>query len=248
MGKRTGTLAMGALVVLAWAGAALAVELPAPTGPEHVFHPMEVTVGGATYFIPDPAYNVWPGPGGVVIDWTAGGTVVYSAPYEAAAELLRQDGVYLVDVRTKAEWVWVGHPGPNKKGEGAWLEGKVFNISSAVCTYDSTSGTYQIVPNKFFTKDLIRTFDELGIVDPTLITMCRSGHRSVAAGGELQEPSSVRAAKKIEALGAYRVLNMLTGFEGGADEFGYRTLPEGWKNLGLPYNNSGAGAYYHPGQ
>jgi rhodanese-related sulfurtransferase len=44
---------------------------------------------------------------------------------------------YILDVRTEAEWQWVGHPGPNKLGaadpnkleEGAGLRNKVVNIS-----------------------------------------------------------------------------------------------------------------------
>jgi hypothetical protein len=35
--------------------------------------------------------------------------------------------------------------------------------------------------------------------------------------------------------GYINVYNTLKGFEGGTDEYGYRTKQEGWKNTGLPY-------------
>jgi hypothetical protein len=37
--------------------------------------------------------------------------------------------VFILDVRTPQEWNWVGHPGQNKIGEGAVLEGHVLNIA-----------------------------------------------------------------------------------------------------------------------
>ena len=36
------------------------------------------------------------------------------------------------------------------------------------------------------------------------------------------------------------ITNMVTGFEGGSDGSGYRTV-NGWVNDGLPYTYSGAG-------
>ena len=62
-----------------------------------------------------------------------------------------------------------------------------------------------------------------------LITQCRSGDRSVAA------------ATLLESNG-YQVKNMVTGFEGGKDMYGYRTV-NGWANDGLPYSYDAAGAY-----
>ena len=234
------------------------VYLKASTDPEHVFHP--IFVNG--YYIPDPTYNVWPGPEPVTICWTtANNETVYSGNYQAASVILQTDpNAYLLDVRTPEEWFWVGHPGKNKIGEGDYLEGKVINVAYKVFVYDIKEGKYTCILNKFFTTDVLKAIENLGTSNPLIITMCRSGHRSVSAGEGLEEPfplrllrlirygrtpESVRAARKLEANGI-NVKNMLTGFEGGKDERGYRTLEQGWKNLGLPYNYNPEGAYWRP--
>lgn len=130
--------------------------------------------------------------------------------------------VYIVDVRTIAEWTWVGHPGVNKINEGAKLKGKVVNISVMIDINN------ELVDNPFFIKSVKKMFHDKENV--TLITMCRSGGRSVTA------------ANALEAAGFTNVMNMVTGFEGGKDANGYRTK-NSWKVDGLPYNNSAAGGY-----
>ena len=225
--------------------------LKAPTDPEHVFHAIKTPCGNETCYIPNPAYNVWPGPESVTICWTYGNETIYTEDYKAASEMLKDSDVYLLDVRTPEEWCWVGHPGP-AKGEcgGEYLEGKVINVAYKIFVYDRAEKKYKTVVNKFFIKDATKAIEDLGVFNPVIITMCRSGHRSVSAGGEFEEPSkapwSVKAARILEELGI-KVYNMLTGFEGGKDECGYRTLKEGWKNLGLPYNYKVEGAYWRPG-
>ena len=237
------------------------VYLKAPTDPEHVFHVAKtVTYGNVTYYIPAPAYNVWPGPESVTICWTDKNneTTLSTEEYDAASVILQTNpSAYILDVRTPEEWFWVGHPGKNKLGEGEYLEGRVINVAYKIFVYDRKEGKYTCVLNKFFTKDVLKTIRDLGDPNPLIITMCRSGHRSVSAGEELEEPFpwnlltriipwSVKAARILEENGI-EVKNMLTGFEGGKDERGYRTLEEGWKNLGLPYNYKAEGAYWRPG-
>lgn len=135
-----------------------------------------------------------------------------------------EENTYILDVRTVAEWDWVGHPGENKLGEGAELAGKVINISYKI----EFKGDFIINPS--FLVDVQNMFPDAEEV--TLITMCRSGSRSVAA------------ALALEAAGYTNMKNMVKGFEGSKDVFGYRTL-NGWKVDGLPYNYSGEG--YHDG-
>ena len=137
------------------------------------------------------------------------------------ALVFRDRGALFVDVRTPAEWLWVGHPGANKLGEGADLAGKVINVSYKI---DYKGG---LIINPSFLEDVSEMFE--GSNNPTLITMCRSGKRSVAA------------ATLLEANG-YSALNMATGFQGGKDAAGYRTI-SGWAVNGLPYNNSSTGGY-----
>lgn len=132
---------------------------------------------------------------------------------------------YILDVRSNSEWSWVGHPGANKLGDGTELEGKVINIAYMI----EYKGDFIINPS--FLVDVQNEFQNPEEV--ILITMCRSGGRSVAA------------ANVLEAAGYSNLLNMVTGFEGGKDDSGYRAV-NGWKVDGLPYNYSGEG--YHDGQ
>lgn len=140
-------------------------------------------------------------------------------PSEAYTLATTDPNVYILDVRTLAEWQWVGHPGKNKLGEGAALAGKVVNVSYQI----ENKGT--MIVNPSFLNEINELFG--GNPDATLIAMCRSGQRSAAA------------AAVLEGAG-YRALNMVTGFEGGTDARGYRKV-NGWTNNGLPYTYSGAG-------
>jgi len=131
-----------------------------------------------------------------------------------------EPNTYILDVRTGAEWRWVGHPGENKLGEGAALAGKVVNIA-----YKIDFGG-NLVVNPWFIKEVKKFFN--GNPDVKLILMCRSGGRSAEAAALLEEH------------GFYNVFNMLHGFEGDKDERGYRTV-NGWVIDGLPYSYSGRG-------
>lgn len=140
-------------------------------------------------------------------------------PVDAYAAATSDADTYILDVRTIAEWQWVGHPGKNKLGDGAELDGKVVNISYKIEKKGET------ILNPSFMNEINELF--AGNPNLTLITMCRSGKRSVAA------------ATLLEAAG-YNVQNMVTGFQGGKDSNGYRTV-NGWALDGLPYSYSGAG-------
>ena len=132
------------------------------------------------------------------------------------------DNAYILDVRTEAEWIYVGHPGPNRCDEGALLTGKVVNIS-----YKIWKKKIEIV-NPSFVSDVKDLFEDKD--DIILIVMCRSGSRSVAA------------CLLLEAAGYANVYNMTTGFQGGRDDYGYRT-ENGWVFDELPYTDGGAGRY-----
>ena len=137
-----------------------------------------------------------------------------------AADMVEADGAFILDVRTEAEWMYVGHPGPNKLDEGLFLDGKVINISYKIWR----KGTFIVNPS--FISEVNEFFEDIEGVD--IITMCRSGKRSVDA------------AEALEDAGFTNVYNMETGFEGGKDEAGYRAKG-GWKIDDLPYNYSGLG-------
>jgi rhodanese-related sulfurtransferase len=128
---------------------------------------------------------------------------------------------YIIDVRTEAEWQWVGHPGPNTLGEGSGLQGKVVNISYEI----EKDGV--LVVNKKFIKDVNKVFGDNP--SATLITICRSGARSAKAAADLEKAGYEG-----------RVYNTLTGFEGAANQRGYRIIG-GWVYDGLPYSYVGLG-------
>jgi rhodanese-related sulfurtransferase len=142
-------------------------------------------------------------------------------PGSAYDMAVHNPNAYILDVRTEAEWQWVGHPGPNLLGEGTKLLNKVVNIS-----YEIEKDGVLIV-NEDFIKDVINAFGNKH--NAVLITICRSGARSA------------KAAALLEAAGYRgRVYNTLTGFEGAADSRGYRIVG-GWVFDGLPYSYVGLG-------
>lgn len=150
-------------------------------------------------------------------------------PSDAYNMATSDPNAYILDVRTEAEWQWVGHPGPNKLRaadpskleEGAGLLDKVVNISYEI----EKDGV--LVVNEKFIKHVNKAFrNKPGAI---LITICRSGVRSANAAQALDDAGYQG-----------RVYNTLTGFEGSADLRGYRTI-NGWVNDGLPYSYVGVG-------
>lgn len=141
--------------------------------------------------------------------------------------LTYDENAYILDVRTPAEWKFVGHPGIKTNGTeiGAFLEGKVINIPFWHWEFAPNVNEYVFLfnTNKFFDAAVVRQFAP----GDTIILMCKTGGRAGFAGGELEEPSQP-ASKRLEELGYYRLYNMTRGFEAA----------DGWKSEGLPYNNS----------
>jgi rhodanese-related sulfurtransferase len=103
--------------------------------------------------------------------------------WEAAPE-----NVFVLDVRTPEEYIFVGH------AEMAW------NIPLAFQTYDwdSTTQHFSIRPNPEFVSQVTEQFS----LDDTLLVMCRSGHRSAMAVNLLAEA------------GFKNVFNIIDGMEG----------------------------------
>jgi rhodanese-related sulfurtransferase len=143
---------------------------------------------------------------------------------EEAYEIVTTDAnAFILDVRTFAEWRWVGHPGENGLGEGADLNGKVINIAYFI----EKKGQFPVL-NGSFLNDVDEFFEDYP--DVTLITMCREGIRGAFAAAFLEK----------EENGGYNVMNMGEAFQGTADARGYRT-ENGWVVRGLPYTNAGPG-------
>ena len=121
-------------------------------------------------------------------------------PQEAHDLLRLAPGARIVDVRTRAEWDWVGRV-PNAV-EIEWIQ------------YPGG------VRNANFLAELKRQVDP----EATVMFLCRSGARSVAA-----------ATLATEA-GYPDCYNILEGFEGDKDANGQRNVIGGWRRAGLPWH------------
>ena len=125
---------------------------------------------------------------------------------EAWELLSREPEAVLVDVRSRAEWSFVGVPDLSELGkETAFVEWQVFP---------------GMVPNEGFAEELRAT--EVS-PDRTVVFICRSGQRSM------------HAAVAMTKRGYARCFNLAGGFEGPLDDDGHRGRLDGWKVAGLPW-------------
>lgn len=132
---------------------------------------------------------------------------------EAFDRLSDRENAVLVDVRTQAEWSFVGVPDLRPIGKEALLiEWQSFPSSG---------------PNPEFAAILSEQLSKKGL-DQTapIYFLCRSGARSQAAAITL-----TRAGYK-------ECFNISDGFEGPLDEAGHRGTRSGWKAAGLPWIQS----------
>ncbi|HKU94794.1 MAG TPA: rhodanese-like domain-containing protein [Vineibacter sp.] len=114
----------------------------------------------------------------------------------------------LIDVRTAAEWAYVGTPDMRTLGK-------------ALVTVE-----WQTFPSMQIDPDFVaKVTEHVGANrDMPLLMLCRSGVRSAAA------------AKAMTAAGYRCCLNVASGFEGTLDDAGHRGVTSGWKADGLPWS------------
>lgn len=126
---------------------------------------------------------------------------------QQAWELLGSDRrALLVDVRTPAEWNYVGVP------DLASLGRKPVFVP------------WMLFPSMQVNPDFATQLESVGIdPDVPLVFICRSGARSRAA------------AMAMTARGFSRCYNVSTGFEGDPDGARHRGTVSGWKFDGLPW-------------
>ena len=130
-------------------------------------------------------------------------------PAEAYELLETNPNAVLVDVRTQAEWSYVGVPDLTAAGKEPIL-------TEWVTFPDGARNTY-------FLDDVLQV---VGRKDVPVVFLCRSGVRSVAA------------AEAATAAGFTPAYNVTEGFEGPADGTGHRGTAAGWKVRGLPWKQS----------
>lgn len=129
-------------------------------------------------------------------------------PEEAWRLLNENPDAVLVDVRTDAEWKWVGVPDLSGLGR------QVVFIE-----WNRTDGTR----NENFVAELQAAGVQPG--ERPVIFLCRSGNRSIGS------------AEAATAVGIGPSYNVLDGFEGQLDEQRHRG-GNGWRALGLPWVQS----------
>lgn len=125
-----------------------------------------------------------------------------------AWEILQNDpDACLIDVRTDAEWRYVGLPKLDKLGK------------STYCV------SWQVFPDNKLNERFVEQVKANGVrTDQPLLLLCRSGQRSK------------HAAIALTAAGYERCYNVAEGFEGDRDGGGHRGSVGGWKVAGLPWD------------
>lgn len=119
----------------------------------------------------------------------------------------------LIDVRTAAEWNFVGIPELGGLGKDVVL-----------IEWSQFPGG---VKNPEFQAQLVEQLKRQGADESApLLFMCRSGQRSKAA------------ASAAASLGYRNCLNVSDGFEGAMDENGHRGTVNGWRASGLPWRQT----------
>ncbi|ADG98092.1 Rhodanese domain protein [Segniliparus rotundus DSM 44985] len=128
---------------------------------------------------------------------------------QQAWEILESDpAAVLVDVRTAAEWHFVGVPDVSRLGKTAVL------------------AQWTTFPNGAANPNFLDEVREAGVRgDGPVIFLCRSGQRSAAA------------AEAATAAGLGPAYNIIDGFEGGLDGERHRGST-GWRAAGLPWRQS----------
>ena len=130
-------------------------------------------------------------------------------PRKAWELLSREAEAQLLDVRSEAEWNFVGVP---------YLQSQ--SRQTLFCEWQR----FPAAPNPRFVQDVEAALKTSNYrKGAPLLFICRSGGRSRAA------------AIAMTAAGYGPCFNISDGFEGGLDEERHRGTAAGWKALGLPW-------------
>jgi len=128
------------------------------------------------------------------------------SPGKTWEALKTEPNAQLVDVRTDAEWNFVGVPDLAAAGKQAVLL------------------PWQLYPTMQRNSEFEAQLEKAGFTpEHHIYFLCRSGVRSLAA------------AEAAHAAGFPNVYNIADGFEGPPDRAGHRGMTAGWKAAGLPW-------------
>lgn len=127
-------------------------------------------------------------------------------PRDAWTALCGDPRAVLIDVRTDAEWLYVGMPDLSEAGKDPLLI------------------AWQVFPAMQLNTVFLNQMKAAGLTaDNKVYFICRSGVRSLAA------------AEAAQAAGYPNSYNVADGFEGPLDPDGHRGRVAGWKVAGLPW-------------
>ena len=141
--------------------------------------------------------------------------VTEETPLETWAGLETTTDAVLVDVRTTAEWSFIGTVNLDEVDRKPilleWLRYPDMSV------------------NPTFAADLAQALD--GVVPSKIFFLCRSGVRSLSAAVSVAE---IYGAQGIET----ECVNILEGFEGNLDADHHRGSANGWKARGLAWRQT----------
>jgi rhodanese-related sulfurtransferase len=136
-------------------------------------------------------------------------------PAEAYRLLESDPEAALIDVRTRAEWAFVGLPDLSMLDRPLWpIEWVAFP---------------NMARNPAFVDELTARMN--GKLPTRLLFICRSGSRSMAAA------QTVAATLGAQGVAAH-CTNVAEGFEGDLGQDGRRGRTNGWKARGLPWRQN----------
>ena len=141
---------------------------------------------------------------------------IYEVGTKETWDGLRNDkDAVLVDVRTHAEWSFVGLPDLSELGKELLLN-----------QWAILPGMQQ---NPSFMDELDKQLD--GAAQSKIYFLCRSGVSSLSAAHLVSEALAARGQ-------SVDCVNIIGGFEGDLDQDRQRGNMNGWKNDGLPWRQS----------
>jgi rhodanese-related sulfurtransferase len=143
---------------------------------------------------------------------------LYLMAKDVPAFLAKQEKVLFLDVRTRAEAMYVG------MATGVDALVPFVEHQEIMTEWDAQRNIYKLDPNQEFVTEARRRLAEKGLQKTDVVVLiCRSGDRSG------------RAATRLQQDGFTRVYSVIDGFEGDMSPAGRREV-NGWKNAGLPWS------------
>ncbi|MEL6264445.1 MAG: rhodanese-like domain-containing protein [Pseudomonadota bacterium] len=143
-------------------------------------------------------------------------------PGEAYSLMVEHPAARMVDVRTLAEWTYVGFPDLGPLDRSLWRI-ELFSFPGNR-------------PNHDFVAQLGQQMAADGGVPDQLLFICRSGARSMTAAMMVAEEA--RTGSLPGGGSPSRLINVAEGFEGDLDPRGHRGSVNGWKVHGLPWRQN----------